>query len=216
MLPGIPYLTDMYHLTNEKIYRKILDDGRILPLSHPFWRMRFDSGKFRVAFEDSGLQFDRIKSLMKSDKYIVGFLDPVPTGWIKSGLMKNVLSHIQNKRSFIEFNPAKGDIYSFHMQVEISWVFVRDHWYTSPEYFIQKYGEDFWALFLKNPTKHAFDVRIMEGLVKYFNSSISMIDYLRRKDYKAPELWYAGEYRLRPFDGIKRLSNKGVETLREK
>ena len=216
MLPGTPYLVDMYHLTNEHNYKRILNDGRILPLSHPFWRLRFDKGRFREAFEDAGIEFRRINSLMQSNKYIVGFLEPIPLGWIKSGLMKNVLSHIQNKRSFIEFNPAKGDIYSFHMQVEIPWVFVRDHWYTSPEYFIQKYGGDFWALFLQNPSKHVFNVKIMEGLVKYFNSSIPYGDYLRRKDYKAPELWYAGDYRLNPFEGIKRLSNKGIETLKGK
>ena len=216
MLPGTPYLVSMYHLTNEYNYKKIIREGKILPLSHPFWRLRFDKGKFREPFKDYGLEFDRIGSSMKSDRYIVGFNEPVPLEWIKSGLMKNVLSHIQNKSSFIEFNPAKGNVYSFHMQVELAWVFVRDHWYTSPEYFIQKYGQDFWNLFLQNPSKHAFNVNVMEGLVKYFNSSISYLDYLRRKDYKAPEIWYAGEYPLRPFDGIKRLSSKGIETLRGK
>ena len=216
MLPTIPYLIEMYHLTNEKTYREILKSGRILPFAHPFWRLRFDKGIFRGAFEDAGLNFRRIESLMRSDKYIVGFLEPIPIGWIKSGLMKSVLSHIQNKSSLIEFNPSRGDVYSFHMQVELQWVFVRDHWYTSPEYFVQKYGEDLWALFLRNRNKHAFNVNIMEGLVKYFNSSISMIDYLKRKDYKAPEVWYAGEYQLRPFEGIKRLSSKGIEILRGK
>lgn len=213
MLSGIPYLVSMYHLTNENNYRKIIREGKILPLSHPFWRLRFDQKKFREPLKDSGLEFGRIASLMRYDRYIVGFLEPVPLGWIKSGLMKNVLGYIQNKRSFIEINPAKGDVYSFHMQVEIQWLFVRDHWYTSPEYFIQKYGEDFWALFLRNSTKYAFNVEIMDGIIKYFNSSISYSDYLRRNDYKAPELWYAGEYQLRPFGGIKRLSNKGIETL---
>ena len=216
MLPGISYLIELYHLTNERTYREILKSGRILPFSHPFWRLRFDKGRFREAFGDAGLDFRRIESLMSSDKYTVSFLEPIPLGWIKSGLMKNVLSHIQNKSTLIEFNPVRGDIYSFHMQVELQWVFVRDHWYTSPEYFVEKYGEDLWALFLRNRNRHVFNVNIMEGLVKYFNSSIRMIDYLKRNDYKAPELWYAGEYQLRSFDGIKRLSSKGIETLRGK
>ena len=216
MLQGTQYLVSMYHLTNESNYRKIIIEGKILPLSHPFWRLRFDKGEFRESFKDYGLEFDRIESLMRSDRYIVGFLEPVPLKWIRSGLIKNILNHIQNRRSLIEFNPAKGDVYSFYMQVETHWVFVRDHWYTSPEYFIQTYGEDFWALFLQNPFKHVFNVKIMEGLIKYFNSSITMTEYLKRKDYKAPELWYAGEYQLRPFDGIKRLSNKSIETLRGK
>ena len=43
-----------------------------------------------------------------------------------------------------------------------------------------------------------------------------MVEYLRRKDYKAPELWYAGDYQPRPFDGIKKLSSKGIETLKGK
>ena len=114
---------------------------------------------------------------MGSDNYIVGFLEPAPTGWIKSGLMKNILGHIQIKSASSEFNPDAGDIYSFQMQVNTSRVIVRDHWYTSPEYFIQKHKEDLWKKFLKNPAANAFDTRITEGLIKYFNSSINMAEY---------------------------------------
>ena len=214
-LPGGPAIVDMYHLTNESIAKKIIASGKIIPNSYPFWRLRFDTSTFRDFFKDQGLNYELIGHLMQSDRYTVGFSEPAPMGWIKSWLMKSVLRHIQNKSALLEFRPETGTIYSFQMQVPISRVVVRDHWYVSPEYFLQKYGEDLWQKFLQNPKKNIFDLRIAEGLVKYFNSSMNMVLYTGKHTYKAPELWFQDEYQLRPFDGIKRLSEKSIETLRE-
>lgn len=207
-------LVEMYHLVNESIYKVIIQTGNILAFSHPFWRVKVNEGFRRVALEQAGLDFRYVENIMGSDRYIVGFLEAVPVSWIQAGLMKRLLQHIQNKAG--NDSPSLP-IYSFRMDVPPSQVMVRDSYYISPDYFLDKYGVDYFELFDKSPSEGYKRKEICEGLAKYFNSSMPMVTYLSRGEkYNVPELWYAGDYRLKAWEGVKKLSAKGIEILTRK
>ena len=210
---GVPIITDMYHLTSKNIYNQIIGTERIIAMSHPFWRSKYNEGALRNIMEGI-VRFDEIEKIMGSDRYIVGFLDPVPIKWISSGLMKYVIGHVQNKSAGL-FENSSGPVYSFHMEVDTKRLFVRNHYFTSPEYYKQHHGKDYWDLLIRKKTNVLQSKELKEGIAKYFNSSVTMYEYLKSNlNYEVPELWYAGDYLLKPFDGIKELSSKAVTTLR--
>ncbi|MEK6963836.1 MAG: hypothetical protein AABX70_05385, partial [Nanoarchaeota archaeon] len=157
---------------------------------------------------------------MKSSGYILGFLEPVPVAWIQSGLMEYLLRHLQAKSASVKENVSLP-IYSFKMNVEPGRVVVRDHYYTSPEYFLGEFNLNVWKLFVTNSTavwkSDTLRLMFLKGLAAYFNSSMSMSLYLSRAErYKAPELWYPGEFKLNSWEGIKKLTTSGLEVLQGK
>jgi hypothetical protein len=206
-----PAIVDLYHLTNEHTYKNIIKTGKILPYSHPFWRMRLDKGGIEKILGGLGVNFGRIWHMMKADKFIVCFEEPFPRGWTNSGLMRYVINHIQNRTALID--KSGGPIYSFHLEVNPRFVFVREHYYTSPKYYERKYGKNYWLQFMRSPRKSIQTREIAEGVANYLKSTIPYIHY-RKGKYIAPEFWYAGDYHLKPFDGIKKLSWRGVKALK--
>ena len=204
---------DIYHLTNEQGYNKIISDAKILPFSKPFWRVKLNKGENRIFFQKNGLNFSRVESLMNYPVYIVGFETAIPREWIDSGLMSDLLNHLENKSTRKSYTGA--NIYSFKLVVNTKFLFIRDHYYLSPKYFIDKYKHDFWSERYKKGDDRYKIPEMTKSLVEYFNSTISYYEYKKLGlRYKVPELWYAGEYKINNTTGIKKLSSKGIEILK--
>jgi len=204
-------LREIYHFTNEKGYKKIISDNKILPMSQSFWRAELNKGKEREFLKSNGLDFQRIESLMNYPLYTVCFEKAVPKDWIDSGLMSDLLNHLEHKSTRKNYTGA--DIYSFKLVVNTKFLFVRDHYYLSPKYFIEKYNYNYWDDKVKKDY-HKIP-QLTESLVTYFNSTLPYYEYQKLKlKYKVPELWYAGEYQINPTTGIKKLSDNGISVLK--
>jgi hypothetical protein len=214
--PGFPGLIDMYHLTGKQSYEAILNSRppTILPFSHPYWKAKYNEGNRAAILLKQGVDFGRLNAIVRSDRYIVGFSEPVPRGWIDSGLMITLLDQKLSGSG----SDCRYPLYSFKMQVNSNRVFVRDHYLTSPLYYHTRYGHDYWTDFVKdsrnflaNPDRYA---EFWEGMAAYFNSTMPWSSY--RGNYKCPELWFAGAYILENSSGVKVISERGVGILEGK
>ena len=210
MRPMVPALVDLYHLTNEEGYKGAVETGWVECRSHPFWRFRYDKKPdWRAYLTRLGCRFKEIEQLMRGDKFVVGFDKPIPIEWIHNGLGPSIVNKIISRSTRVE---TKGKIYSLHLEASPQRMFVRDHWYASPAYFLEQCGKD---LFTDLEARKEHRDIFYKGLADYFNSTVRWFDfYAHPEQFKIPELWCSERLQLKAFSGVKELSEKGIKTLR--
>ncbi len=206
---------ELYHITNSPYYKEILKKQKILPYSNPYWKAKLNQGEIKEHLEKLGADFNKLKQIIKTNNYIVGFDKPIPNEWIKTGLMTYLLNHLKKSKIFGKEN-CTYPFYSFKLKVKSYHLFVRDHYYLSPEYFMKKYNKDYFKILTQEGVRKSIlrYPEIAQAFVLYLNSTQNYFNYLKNKNqYKVPELWYAGEYILEQFEGVKEITEKGIKIL---
>jgi hypothetical protein len=102
---------------------------------------------------------------MRDRKYIVALGDPIPSGWVDSGLYNNILRHVMIDVGF------SAALFEFDVE-DTQEVYVRDH-----------------GLF--TPTDHTKMLKITDENAlqrrDYLNSTIPLSQY--QGNFRAPEFW---------------------------
>jgi hypothetical protein len=153
-------MNSIIHYTSEKNWKSIIQSDLLFPKTNPY------STKYSLS--------DKVKKIIKSDKYVVGIKNNADFGWINAGIY-----------GFL-FEKTTGEV---ALEVPITQkygAFVRDHLYISPKGFMEFVGVDLFTKMVKNKIEEEDD-RIDFMFEKYFNSTISLGDY--KDNYECPEIW---------------------------
>jgi hypothetical protein len=148
------------HYTSFKNLNRIKDSGILLPKSNPN--------------VNSFILSRRVNELICHNSYLVGIPNLLNEGWVESGLMSYLLKHTSGE--VVLGVPLFGNSKSF----------VRDHYYLSPQNFIEQYGEDLAEKIYEGEIDPE-DPRVINSVNLYLDSTISLTDYSGR--YLAPEIW---------------------------
>ena len=155
------------HYTSRKKWKKIRQEGYLLPLSNPLWSNFWNRGKRKT-----GSLAELSSNLFNRYLYLAGIPEDSLPDWEEYGVMPYLKNHTTCE--------VKLSVPILHAEG----AFVREHAYLTPKTFMEVLGFNMWEkCCFKEEEKVAFYVLV----VKYLESTVHLREY--QDQYLVPEVW---------------------------